>query len=62
LTQADHRSKHSKYHAQKVNCSRCKKSFVLNATQVSNRTRAIRMGRCKTGPFCSRYCSGKINN
>lgn len=59
---------HQKYHTTGLKlseiliCAFCKKEFYVSSEYIRNRECNIKRGRARTGPFCSRYCSGKINN
>ena len=58
-TNTEHMHKHRKYKEyKKVLCKWCGKEFYLSLMQQRNRT--VNNNRGKSGPFCSKQCSGKF--
>lgn len=64
------KGEHQRYHSRKVSkfiaemwkCYNCGKEFLANSNQVRERHYNLKRNKSKTGPFCSKSCSGKINN
>jgi len=60
-TRAKHSSDHVFKYPEKneLQCFWCKRIFIINRKQMSNRMRESRRG--KKGPFCSKSCRGKYS-
>jgi hypothetical protein len=61
------RATHAAHHAMKYDiklfvCPVCDKQFILDGLQQARLKAERKRGRSKTGPFCSRNCSGKVNH
>lgn len=62
------RATHAKLHSPAIYvdklfiCPVCDKEFILNGLQQTRLNSERKRGKCKTGPFCSRRCSGKVNH
>lgn len=59
IDKTTHRKMHVKrYMKQDFLCPVCGTEFTLDYTELSNLVRNRKLGRSKTGPFCSKSCAG----
>jgi|SRR6188472_3144308 len=43
-------------------CAYCGNPFIMDKLSIYRRRAAVKSGKVKSGPFCSRECNGKANN
>jgi hypothetical protein len=57
-----HQSEHGNHSFIQFICPVCEKTFELSWQKVQKRKSEQKRGKGLSGPYCSRKCSGKVNN